>query len=148
MTFLIKIIASCFYIGFIPFASGTFGSLFAVAIYSLIYSNIFLYIVVTLLFSLLGFLTCGPADKIFGQRDSKQIVIDEASGLLVVFFLIPPKVSYLVIGFLLYRFFDIIKPYPLGKLEKINGSAGIMLDDIGAAIYTNLLLQCLSFLKI
>ena len=147
MARLIKLIATCFYLGFIPFAPGTFGSLFGLGIYSLIYSNHILYMAVTLLFVCLGFLSCGLAEKIFGQKDPKQIVIDEAAGLLVTLFLIPPKIIYLISGFLLFRLFDIIKPYPLRKLEKINCASGIMLDDLGAAVYTNLILQCFLFLK-
>jgi phosphatidylglycerophosphatase A len=147
MSRLIKLITSCFYLGYIPFASGTFGSLFGLGIYFLIYPYRVFYAAVSLLFICLGFLTITPAEKIFGQKDPNQIVIDEASGLLVAFFLIPPKVFYLVIGFLLYRLLDIIKPYPLRKLEKIPGAPGVMLDDLGAAVYTNLILQCLLFLK-
>lgn len=147
MVRLIRLITSCFYLGYIPFAPGTFGSLFGLGIYFLIYPNHIFYVVVSLLFIWLGFLTVTSAEKIFGQKDPKQIVIDEVSGLLVAFFLIPPKIFYLVIGFLLYRLFDIIKPYPLRKLEKINGASGVMLDDLGAAVYTNLILQCLLFLK-
>ncbi len=147
ITFLIKLISSSFYLGFIPFAPGTFGALFGLGIYLLIYSHQIIYIFVTLFIILLGFLSCGRAEKIFGRKDARQIVIDEASGLLVAFYLIPAKIFYLAAGFILYRFFDILKPFPLRKLEKLNGSAGIMLDDIGAAVYTNLILQCFHFLK-
>ena len=146
MARLIKLITSCFYLGFIPAAPGTFGSLFGLGIYFLIYGNNLFYLIVTLLFALLGFLTCPTAVKIFGQKDPGRVVIDEAAGLLVAFFLIPPQLFYLITGFLLYRFFDIVKPYPLRKLERINSPAAIMLDDLGAGIYTNLLLQCLHFL--
>lgn len=147
MALIIKLVASCFYLGLMPMASGTFGSLFGLGIYSIIYFNKFFYVLVTLLFIWLGALSVAPAEKMFGQKDSKQIVIDEASGLLVAFFLIPPQIFYLIIGFLLYRFLDIIKPFPLRRLEKISSPAGIMLDDIGAGFYTNFILQCLYFLK-
>ncbi len=147
MARLIKLVASCFYLGYIPFASGTFGSLFGLAVYFLIFQNSPIYLVVTLLFIALGFLTAAKAEIISGRKDPKEIVIDEAAGILVALLFIPPKMFYLVAGFLLFRFFDIVKPFPLRKLEKLGGASGIMIDDLGAAVYANLILQCFLFLK-
>ena len=148
MSKLIKLTASCFYLGYISFASGTFGSLFGLGIYFLISQNSSIYLMVTLLFIALGFLATARAEKIFGQKDPKEIVIDEAAGMLVALLFIAPKIIYLTAGFLLFRFFDIVKPFPLKKLEKLSGASGIMFDDLGAAVYANLILQCLIFLKI
>ena len=68
-------------------------------------------------------------------------MIDEFSGMLVSLYRIPPAMGYVVTGFLLFRFFDIVKPRPINKLEKLKGSLGIMSDDLVAGIYTNMALQ-------
>lgn len=73
-------------------------------------------------------------------------MIDEVCGIFIVFFMIPLHWITIASGFLLYRFFDIVKPFPARSLERLQGSYGIMLDDIMAAIYANLVLQL--FLKI
>ena len=151
--FLARIISTFLYVGYLPFIPGTFGS--AAGLLLLIYFKPtalgqFCFLAV---FVLLGFCFSGKAEKLFNRKDPKYIVIDEVTGIFLTFFLvpgIPADPRLLVIGFILFRVLDTVKPYPADELQNINGSAGIMLDDIVAGLYANILLQILSrvFLKI
>ncbi|NQT89804.1 MAG: phosphatidylglycerophosphatase A [Candidatus Omnitrophica bacterium] len=136
MKTLIKIIASGFFTGYSPVASGTVGSLVGVLIYLslLIYPAAYLLVVAALF--IIGFLVCGRAEKIFGEKDSRKIVIDEIASMCLVYLFIKPTWLMVGAGFVLFRIFDIIKPPPARKTEDLPGSAGVMLDDIIAAVYT------------
>lgn len=138
---LYKIIASVFYIGYLPIAPGTLGSLAAIILNYYICHNAWIASIVILAIVFLGFVTTGRVEKIFGEKDPGEIVIDEFSGMLISLYRMPPTMGYLVAGFLLFRFFDIVKPGPIRKLEKLKGSLGIMSDDITAGVYTNIILQ-------
>jgi len=89
----------------------------------------------------MGFLVGGSAEKMFGKKDSKFIVIDETSGMLLSLILIPYNYKFVILGFFLFRILDTLKPYPAGRFENLKGSLGIMCDDLVAAVYTNLILQ-------
>ena len=90
---------------------------------------------------LLGLLTSHNAERLMG-RDSRHIVIDEFCGYLMSVLFIPKSIIYLLAAFVLFRFFDILKPPPIKKVEKsISGGAGIMLDDLIAAFYANVCIQ-------
>jgi phosphatidylglycerophosphatase A len=91
----------------------------------------------------IGTWAAGEADRMLGSADSPTIVIDEIAGFLVAMFLIPFSWEYCVAGFLLFRAFDIVKPWPLKRLQHIPGGPGVMLDDIGAGIYVNAVLQAI-----
>jgi phosphatidylglycerophosphatase A len=88
-----------------------------------------------------GAWAAGRAELILGNRDSPSIVVDEIAGYLAAMFLIPPSWGFVVAGFTLFRIFDILKPWPLKRLQDLHGGPGVMLDDIGAAVYTNLVLR-------
>lgn len=79
------------------------------------------------------------------SNDPSEIVIDEFVGTLITFLFIPINIKTIILGFLLFRFFDILKPYPIKKIEEIGGSAGIILDDVVAGIYANLMLRFLIY---
>jgi phosphatidylglycerophosphatase A len=82
------------------------------------------------------------AEKLFGEQDSSRIVIDEVLGMIATMFLNPIGWISLAAGFALFRIFDIIKPFPAGYLDRhLHGGGGVMLDDIAAGIYANLVLQ-------
>ena len=146
-----KIITSFFYIGYIPFAPGTFGSLAALFIYILIKDNFILLISFHILILILGFLLCRDASDLFNEPDSPRIVIDEVNGLFICFLALPRftaatrGILILITGFIIYRILDIIKPYPANRLQRLNSSLGIMADDIIAAIYTNIILRIVLF---
>ncbi len=133
---LVKIIASGFYFGFSPVAPGTAGSLWAVLIYILLKPYPVVFMLVTAVLFLAGFAVSGRAEKIFKEKDSRRIVIDEIASMCLVCLFIKPSWFMLILGFSLFRFFDIIKPPPAGRLAKLPGAPGIMLDDIVACVYT------------
>jgi phosphatidylglycerophosphatase A len=135
-------LASLFGIGFIPGCPGTAGSLFGLPFVWLIKDQI-IFSLVTAFIIALAFFIAGNAEKLLGQKDSKQIVIDELAGILVTFLFVPKVFSFLVAGFFLFRLFDIIKVFPANKVEKKKGSLGIVGDDLIAGVYANLVLQFL-----
>ena len=138
---LCTMIASVFYIGYLPVAPGTLGSLAALALYYFICNNTIIMSAVILIAIILGFMTAGKVEKLFGEKDPGEIIIDEFAGMLISLYRMPPTMGYVVTGFLLFRFFDIVKPRPIRNLEKLKGSLGIMSDDLVAGVYTNIALQ-------
>jgi len=141
---LAKIIATFFYIGYLPFMPGTFGSAAALLLYIFLKPGPLAQYAFLALFLSLGFYFSGKAEKQFNSKDPKYIVIDEVAGMFLTFLFIPFDFKLLLIGFLLFRVLDTVKPYPADRLQNINGSAGIMLDDIVAGLYANIILQFLS----
>jgi phosphatidylglycerophosphatase A len=102
-------------------------------------------IIILLLFPL-GVYVSKESEKIFLKRDSPRIVFDEVVGAFISVFLLPKKIEYIILAFFIFRFFDIVKPYPIRKIdEKVKGGFGVMLDDVIAAVYTNLTLQAMRF---
>ncbi len=88
----------------------------------------------------------GRAEVFLQSRDCRHIVIDEMVGFLVGMFMIPSGVRNILLGFFLFRAFDIIKPFPIRALEeRVRGGYGVVLDDIVAGIYTNLSIHVLLF---
>lgn len=145
---LCKMIASVFYIGYLPVAPGTLGSLAGIIVYYFMYKSAIVVTAVTLLVIILGFLTAGRVEKIFREKDPGEIVIDEFAGMLISLYRLPPTMGYVVAGFLLFRFFDIVKPKPISSFEKLKGSLGIMSDDIVAGVYANIILQVVYILNL
>ncbi len=144
MKTVIKIASTCFYLGYIPLASGTIGSLVGLLIYFTVEPFVWVYTLVIFLILILGFLVCKEAEHIFGCRDSPRIIIDEIAGMLISFYLVPVTTKVFFIGFLLFRLLDIFKPYPARQAEKLSLGRGVMLDDIVCGIYTNFTLQVFS----
>jgi phosphatidylglycerophosphatase A len=83
----------------------------------------------------------GRAERIFNKKDDQRIVIDEALGFLVAVFMLPHTALYLCLGFILFRIMDIIKPLGIKKLQYLTGGLGVVADDIGAGLLTNIILQ-------
>lgn len=122
--------------GLAPKAPGTFGSLAAVPLFLLVAPlSSPLYLLLLLLMSVAGIYICGKAAEDAGVPDHGAIVWDEFVGFLITMFLIPITWQSLLVGFLLFRLFDIFKPWPISYLDKnCHGGLGIMLDDIVAGI--------------
>ncbi|MCF7872835.1 MAG: phosphatidylglycerophosphatase A [Candidatus Omnitrophica bacterium] len=135
-------LASLFGVGFIPGCPGTVGSLFGLLFVWLVKDQI-IFSLLTVFIIILAFLIAGKTEKLFGQKDAKQIVIDELAGISVTFLFIPKTFIFILVGFFLFRLFDIIKVFPANRLEKKKGSLGIVGDDLVAGIYANLILQFL-----
>ncbi|MFH0912712.1 MAG: phosphatidylglycerophosphatase A [Candidatus Omnitrophota bacterium] len=138
---IIKALSTVFYIGYLPFIPGTFGSIVGMLLFYLLKGNIFLHLSLTLTLIILGFLVSGQAERIFNKKDARFIVIDETSGMLLALICIPYDIRLVIMAFVLFRILDTFKPYPSGRLENLSGSVGIMSDDIIAGIYTNIILQ-------
>lgn len=136
------LISSFFYLGYSPVAPGTVGTLGAVILYYVIsgFSNLFylFFIIALIIFSVW---VSEIARIRLGDSDPNSIVIDEVCGFLVTMILIPPNMINIAMGFLLFRFFDILKPPPIRMSEKLSGGMGIVADDVLAGIYANILLQ-------
>ena len=137
--FLIKVAATGFGIGYLPFAPGTFGTILGVPLCLLFKEGgPWLYIVFTLVFILVSIGISGAAENIFGEHDSRRVVIDEIAGYLVTMIFIPSRLDLFVIGFIAFRVFDILKPFPVGYIDRrMKGGIGVVLDDVAAGVYAN-----------
>ena len=145
MKWLIKFLATGFYTGYTPIAPGTIGSLIGVIIYfgmhRLFWPH---YLLILMALAIFGIWISNKAiSYFFKERDSKRIVIDEIIGFLIAIFLIPFKVKFIVVAFLVFRVIDVLKPYPLRRLEKLPGGWGVMGDDLLAGVYANLIMQAI-----
>ena len=141
---LVKITTSFFYIGHSPFMPGTLGSLAGLLIYFVVKDKLPVYAFSIIFLFALGILFSTEAEKIYKRKDAQMIVIDEACGMMLSLFLVPYNVWIMLSGFILFRVFDILKPPPAKRMEKLTGSMGIMFDDIVAALYTNFILQIIA----
>ena len=143
---IVIFLATGAYSGLSPFAPGTAGTLAAIPIYLLFYQLGDLgYLLLFLVLLPLSFVVSARAEKLFGAKDSGMIVIDEIAGYLVTLCMIPLSAEYIIIGFFLFRFFDITKIYPASAAEKMGGGPGVVMDDVVAGIYANLSLKLLIF---
>jgi phosphatidylglycerophosphatase A len=135
-------VATFFYLGYSPFAPGTAGTLGAIALFYLLsHVSSHVYILFSLGFTVVSIWASGEVVGIFGKTDPGQIVADEVCGYLVTMFLIPPSLRNIILGFFFFRFFDIVKPPPVRRVERLPGGFGIVIDDVFAGIYSNIILQ-------
>lgn len=144
-----RIISTFFGLGYFPVAPGTFTSLAVILLYKFFLSGLRwpVYLVVLLIFFFAGVVSSSRHSARLEERDPSCIVVDEVGGQLLVLFRLNPSWFLLALGFFLFRFFDIIKPYPIRKIETIPKGWGIMLDDILAAVYAGILIQVYLLLK-
>ncbi len=144
--------ATSFFVGYTPYIPGTMGTLVGAVIYVFLSPFIvFYYISIAVLLALAVWVSDYAEKHIFKMKDAPHIVIDETVGFLIAMISFPFEptldgIRYLVIGFILFRAFDIFKPYPIKDSQKIEGGFGVVIDDVLAAVYTNLFLQILRFL--
>jgi phosphatidylglycerophosphatase A len=165
-------IATCG-VGYFPIAPGTMGSLVGVGIYFLLaegtlrlwfalggstfkwdlWASSFLLLwslpFFTIVLSLVGIWAASRAERLMGRKDPSQVVIDEVAGQLVTFLFVPAMYLHplgILIGFILFRAFDIIKPYPIRRIEGLHGGLGIVGDDIVAGLYAGAVLALLALL--
>jgi len=133
-------------VGKIPFAPGTFGSVLGLPVcYCLTFVRVRIAILLTLLFVAFSIWIADRAEKLLRSKDPGYIVIDEIAGLLVTFLGIPFNLLNGVAGFLIFRIMDILKPFPARMLEKkLPGGAGVVMDDVAAGLYSNLLLRAMA----
>lgn len=139
-------LCSAGYTGFAPVAPGTVGSLVGLVVYAGLRSAgapLAADGAALILLFAIGVWSAAVAERHFGLDDPGQVVIDEVVGMLVTLVLTGAGRSAAIAGFLLFRLFDIVKPYPAGRLERLGGGLGIMADDVMAGIYANVALRIL-----
>ena len=122
--------------GLAPFAPGTVGSLVALPMFlAMPKVNIFFYIGIVVLLFLIGLWCCSVSADLLGVHDHPAIVWDEIVGMLIALFMVPPSLVYVLLAFLLFRFFDILKPWPIGWVDRrVDRGMGIMMDDVLAGV--------------
>ena len=128
--------------GYSPIAPGTMGTLLAIPVFLLlssIPSPVYEWTIIAFFF-----LACWVSDKAqsyWGKKDDQRIVIDEIMGFFTAMMWVPRTFGFVIIGFFLFRFFDILKPPPVRRLERVRGGYGVVLDDVMAGVYANIVLQ-------
>lgn len=145
MTRVAVLVATFGYSGYFPFAPGTIGSAAGLAVYLLVWwsgSRAVELSLIGVLFAA-GVWAGTTAERYFGGIDPGPVVIDEVVGMLITLAFIPVGLSGAITGFVLFRIFDVIKPYPAGRLESLHGGLGVMADDAMAAVYANVALRAL-----
>lgn len=135
-------IATFFGLGRFPFASGTVASAATIPIAVLLaLGGSALFLTGTALAIVIAFWSAGAAERAFGLKDPHAVVIDEVAGQLVALAFVPLAPLTYAAGFFLFRVFDVLKPFPARRLERVPGGPGIVLDDLAAGLYANLLIQ-------
>ena len=141
----IRIAATGLGSGLSPLAPGTAGTLVGVLVY-MVFSRFPwpLYLLSVAAFSLFAVYVSREAERIYTEKDSPRIVIDEIAGFQVAMFLVAPTLWHVFWGFILFRAFDIIKPFPIRLCERrLPGGYGVVADDIVAGVYANIILLLL-----
>jgi phosphatidylglycerophosphatase A len=145
MNYLILFFATGFGAGFSPVVPGTMGTLIAIPIYYFISSissiSFPLYELTLVAFFFFSSWVAGQAEQYWEKKDDRRIVIDEIMGFLVTMLWVTKTPLSIVSGFVLFRFFDILKPFPIRHLERVKSGFGVVLDDVLAGIYSNILLH-------
>ncbi len=134
-------VATVFGVGYAPVAPGTFGSAAGLLLWWLLPASPVVQGAAIAALFVAGSWGGNVAEHHFGRTDPGQVVIDEVMGMLITLFLNPVGWMGALAGFLLFRLFDVIKPYPANRLEQLHGGVGVMADDAMAAVYANLALR-------
>ena len=131
-------------IGYLPFAPGTFGSLAAILTVYFTSASDMVGVVVIIVLSVIGIIASTYIEKSKGH-DAGIIVIDEYVGQWISVLFLPRTILVLILGFILFRIFDIVKPYPVNKSQSLKAGWGVMADDILAGLISNIILQLILF---
>jgi phosphatidylglycerophosphatase A len=136
-------IATCGYLGYAPVAPGTFGSAAGLLVFLAVRSTGSMWVelaVIVVLFAV-GVWSGTEAEHHFGGVDPGPIVMDEVVGMLITLALLPVNLTGAIVGFLIFRVLDVVKPWPSAGFEKLPGGLGVMADDGMAAVYGNLVMR-------
>ena len=136
-----KITATFFGIGYFPVAPGSAATAVGVVLAFFLYGNLWAYAAVTLVLLIIGVPMSGRVEKALKQKDPGIVVLDEVVGILVALAGLPMTWPIVVCVFFLFRAFDMFKIYPINRLEALPGGFGIMLDDVMAGLYANIILR-------
>jgi phosphatidylglycerophosphatase A len=138
MNKVIKFLATGFGSGYAPYFPGTVGSVVAAVIAYLYILQLWQIAILCLI----GIFICGRAEAVFKEHDSPQIVFDEFCGMFIAAWQLANPMA-IITAFIIFRFFDIQKPYPINKLQSLSGGWGIMADDIVAGVFARVLIWLL-----
>ena len=143
-------LATCFKIGHLPIAPGTWGSLAAVIGWWLWlqYLDPLVFIVLIITIFIIGVFATNIIIDHTGEKDPSRVVIDEMAGQWLGLLMLPEGMLYIAGAFILFRFLDILKPWPIRQLEQFPNGWGVMLDDMLAGLLTLCLIQCVSRLLV
>jgi len=146
-TRLAVLLATVGYIGHFPIAPGTAGSAAALPLFFLVRIAGWPALEVTVILVLLaaGCWAGSVAEAHYARTDPGYVVLDEVVGMLVTLLFVPVSATGALVGFFLFRLFDIIKPFPARQCERLHGGVGIMTDDLVAGIYGNLALRAILY---
>lgn len=145
-----KFIATVGGIGYIGKGGGTVAALVCCLVWFIIPANVHIglwQVIITILVCIIGIWSSNIVDAIWG-KDSNKVVIDEVAGMMITLALIPVSLATVVAGLILFRFFDIVKPFLIRRLEQLPKGWGVMADDILAGIYAHLVLLILVKLNV
>lgn len=140
---VIKMLGSWFGVGYIPVGGGTWASLVGAGLAMMFfYEYPVLAFVATAVVTAVGFLVSGPMESFLKSKDPSEVVIDEVAGIFISFLALPMINGPIFwVTLFLFRAFDMFKVYPVDRFERLKGGVGIMMDDVVAGIYTNLIMQ-------
>jgi phosphatidylglycerophosphatase A len=141
--FIITFLGSACYAGYFPFASATFASFVWLLFYLLLPGGHWLSRPFLLIFIIPISIYVSREMELEQGEDSSRIVIDEVAGMHVTFSLIEPSITIGIVGFVLFRLFDVLKPFPINRSQRIGGGFGVVLDDLLAGAYARIVLLLL-----
>jgi phosphatidylglycerophosphatase A len=143
---LITFLATGLGSGLSPFAPGTMGTLVGVVICLLCLPLPWpMRLLIVIALSALSIYVSGRAEKIYKKKDDQRIVIDEIVGFQITMLPVAITVLHLCVGFVLFRIFDILKPFPINNLQRLPGGWGVVIDDVAAGIYAGVILFALNY---
>jgi phosphatidylglycerophosphatase A len=140
---LVVLLATGCFTGFLPVMPGTWGTLASIPLAILVHKGgATLQLFSAVVFVALAVWIAGKAEKLLGTRDAQPIVIDEMAGFIISLIWLPLSLFTVCLGFVVFRLFDIVKPPPIGSLEKrLRSGWGVVMDDVLAGVYTNISLR-------
>jgi phosphatidylglycerophosphatase A len=139
-------IATCGYLGYAPVAPGTVGSAAGLVVFYAVRatdSYVVELAAIVLLFAI-GIWAGTVAEHHLGGVDPGPVVLDEVVGMLITLALLPVNLTGAIVGFLVFRVLDVVKPWPSARFERLHGGLGVMADDGMAAVYGNVIMQILT----
>ena len=141
---LVQLLATFFYVGKIPRAPGTFGTLATIPLWYILSHNLapISYMMAVFALVIASMVVCEFYERQVGTHDNSEVVIDEVVGFLITMTWVPENWKSVVVGFVLFRLLDIAKPFPISHLDKkVKGGVGVVIDDVAAGIIASLILQ-------
>lgn len=133
---LYKFIGSGFLTGYVPLMPGTFGSALGLLLFFFVYQQLFVIkLLIIIIIFVLG-IYLGNKFEIYYGKDPKQFTLDEFVGTWIAFLFVPNNLLWWISAFVIWRFFDIVKPFPANRAENLIGGLGIMLDDVISGMYS------------